>query len=63
MRLARRAPLSPADFEQAMAVTQSRYCKAGYRPESPPIEDMDPGTYYLSEVDSRYRRRYTRNVT
>ena len=64
MRLARRAPCPPSEFEQAMAVAEARCrCAGGYRPETPPVEDLEPGTYYLDEVDGKMRRRYCRKIT
>lgn len=63
MRLARRVPKRAEDFEEAMAVGESRFGSASYRPEMPSVEDLETGTYYLDEVDSKYRRRYCRKVT
>lgn len=31
-----------------------------YKPEMPSVDDLEPGTYYLVEVDARYRRAYAR---
>ena len=33
--------------------------QAGFQPSSP-VDDLRPGTYYLCEVDSLYRRTYAR---
>jgi hydroxymethylglutaryl-CoA synthase len=58
-RLARRSLHPPAEFERAVALAARRYGAAGYRPEQP-VEELAPGTFYLEEVDEKYRRRYTR---
>ncbi|PSC76306.1 hydroxymethylglutaryl-synthase [Micractinium conductrix] len=60
MRLARRVPKSPEDFEQAMQLAEQRYCAGNYKPEMPSLEELEPGTFYLVEVDARYRRAYAR---
>jgi len=63
MRLARRVPKSPIEFEKAMDLLESRFHQRSYTPEMPAIEDLDLGTYYLHEVDAKYRRRYCRKVS
>lgn len=63
MRLAKRLARSPADFEEALNLAEARYGRSDYKPELPPIEDLETGTYYLDGVDSKYRRRYCRKVT
>ena len=60
MRLARRLARPAEEFEQAVQLAEARYCAGGYRTEIPSLDDMIPGTYYLEEVDSRYRRIYKR---
>ncbi|KAL4431198.1 hypothetical protein ABPG75_006454 [Micractinium tetrahymenae] len=60
MRLARRVPKPPEEFEQAMQLAEQRYCAGNYKPEMPPVEELEPGTFYLVEVDARYRRAYAR---
>ena len=59
MRLVRRSLRPPAEFERAVALAEQRYGAAGYRPEQP-VEELAPGTFYLEEVDEKYRRRYAR---
>lgn len=63
MRLARRMPKRAEEFEEAMSLGEARFGSASYRPEMPSIEDLETGTYYLDEVDSKYRRKYCRKVT
>ncbi|EFN59211.1 hypothetical protein CHLNCDRAFT_138158 [Chlorella variabilis] len=60
MRLARRVPKSPEEFEQAVQLAEQRYCAGNYKPELPALEELEPGTFYLAEVDARYRRIYAR---
>ncbi|KAI3433351.1 hypothetical protein D9Q98_003169 [Chlorella vulgaris] len=60
MRLARRLPKSPADFEQAMRLAEQRWMAGNYKPEMPSLDDLEPGTFHLVEVDTRYRRIYAR---
>lgn len=60
MRLARRVPKSPEDFEQALQLAEQRYCAGNYKPEMPAVEELEPGAFYLVEVDARYRRAYAR---
>lgn len=63
LRLARRVPKDPEDFEQAMQLAEQRYCAGNYLPEMPALEDLEPGAYHLVEVDARYRRTYARRPT
>ena len=58
MRLARRVPAKPEEFERAMTLNEVRYGTTSYCPKMPAVADLEPGTYYLSEVDSKYRRKY-----
>lgn len=37
MRLARRMPKPPEEFEQAITLAQQRYCAGNYKPEWPPV--------------------------
>jgi len=37
-----------------------RYCGGNYKPEMPAVEELEPGTVYLEQVDARYRRIYNR---
>jgi len=36
---------------------EEAYGKAPYTPKGK-IEDLFPGTYYLTEIDEKYRRKY-----
>lgn len=58
MRLARRMPKPAEDFEQAIQLAEQRFCAGNYKPEWPPTSELERGTYYLLEVDARYRRFY-----
>lgn len=37
-----------------------RYCAGNFKPEMPSMDELEPGTFYLAEVDARYRRIYAR---
>jgi hydroxymethylglutaryl-CoA synthase len=63
MRLARRAIRTPVEFEEALNLLEARFTQGSYKPELPAVEDLDVGTYYLDEVDAKYRRRYCRKIT
>lgn len=60
MRLARRLAKPPEEFDQAIQLAQQRYGAGKYKPEWPPVSELEKGSYYLLEVDARYRRFYTR---
>ena len=60
MRLARRLPKPAEEFEQAVQLAEQRYGAGNYRPVMPALEELAEGTYYLAEVDARYRRTYAR---
>ena len=51
-------PAKPEEFERAMTLNEVRYGTTSYCPEMPAVADLEPGTYYLSEVDSKYRSKY-----
>ena len=58
-RLASRTKRDVSAFGAAMDLRASRYGKADYEPKGS-IADLFPGTWYLSKVDSLYRRSYAR---
>ena len=58
-RLAQRTAVSPADFTRVLDMREQKYGKCGYKAEAP-VDNLFPGTYYLVEVDSKYRRSYQR---
>jgi hydroxymethylglutaryl-CoA synthase len=60
-RLSARSRRSPEEFNLTLKRTEEQYERAGYRPEAS-SEDLLPGTYYLEEVDSKFRRNYVRKV-
>ena len=62
VRLAGRVRKSPIEFEKALQLLESRFHQGSYTPEMPAVEDLNLGTYYLEEVDAKYRRRYCRKV-
>lgn len=58
-RLSLRTQSPPAKFEEALTLREKRHGQADYTPTDP-IDHLFPGTYYLSRVDSRFRRFYER---
>jgi hydroxymethylglutaryl-CoA synthase len=61
IRLAQRQPRSCEEFEHSLQLAASRYGAAGYVPVLPSsIDSLPQGTFYLVEVDSRYRRTYAK---
>ena len=49
-------------LEPAGPAAPRRYRAGNYKTELPALEDILPGTYYLVEVDARYRRIYQRKA-
>eukprot|EP01018_Ginkgo_biloba_P041180 Gb_39796 [translate_table: standard] len=61
-KLSSRNLFSPQDFVLNMKVMESRYGAKDFVPSSQ-LFLLRPGTFYLTHVDSRYRRFYARNRT
>ena len=58
-RLAERKTVSPAEFERIMKLRENVHNQASYTPVSS-IDDFWPGVFYLTSVDEKYRRSYSR---
>lgn len=58
-RLAQRVAVPPPDFTRILDSREKRFGKCGYKAEAP-VEGLYPGTFYLVEVDDKYRRSYQR---
>eukprot|EP00164_Ancoracysta_twista_P000386 GFYU01000527.1.p2 GENE.GFYU01000527.1~~GFYU01000527.1.p2 ORF type:complete len:464 (+),score=177.94 GFYU01000527.1:117-1508(+) len=58
-RLESRTQVSPPDFEACLTQKEKIYGKPSFVP-SASTNTLFPGTYYLTEVDKMYRRRYER---
>lgn len=58
-RLAARSLVDPVAYSATMDLRQSRHLLSSYLP-SEPIDSLFPGTYYLTEIDSKMRRQYLR---
>lgn len=56
-RMAARIKISPTEYDQIMALREKAF---GFVPSSPIVnfDRIEPGTYYLSSVDSMWRREY-----
>ncbi|KAJ7296436.1 hypothetical protein O6H91_Y123600 [Diphasiastrum complanatum] len=58
-RLASRTMVSPEEFGITMSLMETRYGAKSFTPESE-YKVLQPGTFYLTEVDDLYRRSYAR---
>ncbi|KAK9376848.1 hydroxymethylglutaryl-coenzyme A synthase C terminal-domain-containing protein [Lipomyces chichibuensis] len=56
-RLEKRKALSPADYEHFIELREKAHLAKDYTPEGS-IENLVPGTYYLTKIDNMYRREY-----
>jgi len=58
-RLAQRTAVPPKDFHATLKAKEEKFGQSNITPiES--IENLFPGTYYLVEIDPKYRRSYQR---
>jgi len=58
-RLAQRVAVPPKDFHATLKSKEDRFGLPNYTPVDA-IENLFPGTYYLVEIDPKYRRSYQR---
>jgi len=58
-RLEARTKLAPADFVATLAGREKAVHAAPFMPEGP-TGDMFPGTWYLTSIDEKHRRQYSR---
>ncbi|XP_061732838.1 hydroxymethylglutaryl-CoA synthase, cytoplasmic [Nerophis ophidion] len=58
-RLESRKKVSPAVFSENMMLREQTHHLAGYVPQGC-VEDLFPGTWYLTRVDDKHRREYAR---
>lgn len=58
-RLAARKTVSPTDFNNALALRAEKVGAFNYVPNDS-VEDLYPGTFYLTKVDDKHRRFYAR---
>ncbi|XP_030579813.1 hydroxymethylglutaryl-CoA synthase, cytoplasmic isoform X2 [Archocentrus centrarchus] len=58
-RLDSRKKVSPAVFSENMKLREETHHLANYVPQSS-VEDLFPGTWYLTRVDDKHRREYAR---
>ncbi|KAK5878461.1 hypothetical protein CesoFtcFv8_023861 [Champsocephalus esox] len=61
LRLDSRQKVSPAAFSECMKLRQDTHHLAPYVPSSS-VEDLFPGTWYLTRVDEKHRREYARSA-
>lgn len=58
-RLDARQKMPPSVFEKILTAREEAHLKAPYHPTSS-TENLFPGTWYLTEVDEKHRRKYDR---
>lgn len=58
-RLASRRQVEPVEFVKTLTARENTHNKSNYSPACS-VEDLFPGTYYLTNVDEKYRRTYKR---
>jgi len=61
-RLAQRVQVPPAEFVQTLQLRETRHGAKDYTP-SDNIDKLFPGTYFLTKIDGKLRRFYTRKPT
>ncbi|KAF3848629.1 hypothetical protein F7725_015126 [Dissostichus mawsoni] len=61
LRLDSRQKVSPTVFSECMKLRQETHHLAPYVPRSS-VEDLFPGTWYLTRVDEKHRREYARSA-
>ncbi|CAI7775428.1 unnamed protein product, partial [Closterium sp. NIES-54] len=54
-----RTKVTPEEFVKTMHLMESRYGACSFTPATP-TDRLQPGTYYLTQVDDLYRRSYAR---
>ena len=60
-RLSARRQVEPAEFLKTLTTRENTHNKNNYSPACSE-EDLFPGTYYLTNVDEKFRRTYQRKV-
>ena len=60
-RLAQRRKVTPAEFTATLDLLEQMHGRASHKPVGTP-EKLFSGTYYLQEVDERFRRKYARRL-
>lgn len=58
-RLAARKEVEPVEFLKVLALRENNYNRKNYYPTCSD-EDLFPGTYFLVNVDEKFRRAYKR---
>ena len=56
-KLQNRKTETPEDYEKALALREAAHLQKAYTPQGS-LDLLQPGTYYLTAVDDRYRRSY-----
>ena len=61
-RLASRRQVEPSEFVKTLTAREDTHNTSNYSP-SCSEEDLFPGTYYLTNVDEKFRRTYKRKAS
>ncbi|KAK9468559.1 hydroxymethylglutaryl-coenzyme A synthase C terminal-domain-containing protein [Lipomyces arxii] len=56
-KLESRKKLSPKEYEEYLELREKAHLAKDYTPEGT-LDNIAPGTYYLTKIDDRYRREY-----
>ena len=60
-RLDSRVVVDPSTFAATLIQREKMYMKCDYKPQAS-VDSLFPGTFYLTEVDSNFRRTYSRKT-
>ena len=60
-RLATRKTVKPEEFDATMALREQKHNLCNYKP-SANSSQLFPGTYYIKNIDEKFRREYARHV-
>jgi hydroxymethylglutaryl-CoA synthase len=60
-RLRDRKTVPPVEFERIMKLREGTHHKPSYTPTGD-VDDLYPGTFYLTHVDEKFRRSYERTT-
>ena len=58
-RLAARHEVEPEAFVATLSLREQTHHRSNYTPTCP-VDDLFPGTFYLTHVDEKFRRSYSR---
>jgi len=62
-RLSRRIFFNPEAFSKVLSTNEQRYENPKDYVPNQPLDQLSPGTYYLTKIDMKYQRFYERLTT